>query len=67
MIEKGLELNKTDFTINGYEVDKVKYPQHGSKEPSSSGKEKMKMGDAMMIDLLEEESDDNNDDLVQFG
>ena len=26
MIEKGLELDKVDFAINGYEVDEVKYP-----------------------------------------
>ena len=26
MIEKDLELNKVDFTVNGYKVDEVKYP-----------------------------------------
>ena len=69
MTEKGLELDKADFAINGYEVDKVKYPQQGCKEPSSSDRKKIKMDDTMMIDLSEEESDDDNDDdkLVQLG
>ena len=69
MMEKGLELDKANFAVNGYEVDEVKYPWHRPKEPSLSGKRKMKMDDAMKIDLLEEESDDDNDndDLVQPG
>ena len=64
MTEKGLELNKADFSINGYKVDKVKYPRYRLKEPFSSGRGKIKMDDAMMIDLSKEESDDN---LVQLG
>ena len=38
MTKKGLELDKADFAINGFEVDKAKYPQQGSKEPSLNGK-----------------------------
>ena len=26
MTKKGLELDKADFAVNGYEVDEVKYP-----------------------------------------
>ena len=69
MTKKGLELNMADFTINGYEVDEVKYPWHGSKEPSTSDKGKIKMDDAMTIDLSEDKLGDgnDNDDLVQLG
>ena len=67
MTEKNMELDKANFAINGYKVDKVKYPRHESKESSSSGRGKMKMDDAMTIDLSEEESDDDDDDLVQLG
>ena len=67
MIEKGLEFNKADFVVNGYKVDEEKYPRHGSKGPSSSSRGKMKMDEAMMIDLSEEELDDDNDNLVQLG
>jgi hypothetical protein len=67
MIEKGLELDKADFAVNGYEVDEEKYPQHGPKDASSSGRGKMKMDDAMTVDLSEEESDDDDDDLLQPG
>ena len=47
----------------------MKYPQHRSKEPSSSGRGKMKRDDAMIIDLSEGESDNDIDDdnLVQLG
>jgi hypothetical protein len=62
MTEKGLELDKANFAVNGYEVDKEKYPRHGPKDASSSGKGKMKMDDAMTVDLSEEESDDDDDD-----
>ena len=66
---KGLELDKVDFAVNGYKVDKVKYPQQGSKEPSSSSKKKMKMDDTMTINLSKEEFDDDehNDKLVQLS
>ena len=69
MIEKGLELNKADFAVNGYEVDEVKYPRQSSKEPSSSGRKKMKMDNTMTINLSEEESDndDDNNELVQLS
>jgi hypothetical protein len=67
MTEKGLELDKANFAVNGYEVDKEKYPRHGPKEASSSGRGKMKMDDAMMVDLSEEESDDDDDDLLLPG
>jgi hypothetical protein len=26
MMEKGLELNKADFVVKGYQVDELKYP-----------------------------------------
>jgi hypothetical protein len=64
MTEKGLELDKVDFAVNGYEVDEEKYPRHGSKDASSSGRGKMKMDDVMTVDLSEEESDDDDDDLL---
>ena len=69
MIEKDLELDMADFAVNGYKVDEVKYPQHRPKEPSSSSKGKIKMDDAMIIDLSENESDNDDDDdnLVQLG
>jgi hypothetical protein len=38
MTEKGLELDKADFAVNGYEVDKEKYSRQPDKEASSSGK-----------------------------
>jgi hypothetical protein len=62
MTEKGLELDKADFAVNGYEVDEEKYPRHGPKDASSSGRGKMKMDDSMTVDLSEEESDDDDDD-----
>jgi hypothetical protein len=64
MTEKGLELDKADFAVNGYEVDKEKYPRYGPKEASSSGRGEMKMDDAMTVDLSEEESDDDDDNLL---
>jgi hypothetical protein len=64
MTEKGLELDKADFAVNGYEVDEEKYPQHRPKDASSSGRGKMKIDDAMTVDLSEEESDDDDDDLL---
>jgi hypothetical protein len=64
MTEKGLELDKADFAVNGYEVVEEKYPRHGPKDASSSGRGKMKMDDAMTVDLSEEESDDDDDDLL---
>jgi hypothetical protein len=67
MTEKGLELDKADFAVNGYEVDEEKYPRHGPKDASSSGRGKMKMDDAMTVDLSEEESDDDDDDLLLPG
>ena len=69
MRKKGLELNKADFAVNGYEVDEVKYPRHGPKEPSLSSKKKMKMDNTLTIDMSKEESndEDDNDDGVQLG
>jgi hypothetical protein len=67
MTEKGLELDKADFAVNGYEVDEEKFPRQEPKEASSSGKGKMKMDDAMTVDLSEEESDDDDDDFLQPG
>ena len=68
MIKKSLELDNADFVVNGYKVDKVRYLQQGSKEPSLIGRKKMKMDYTMTIDLSEEESDDDDDDdeLVQL-
>ena len=69
MAEMRLELDKADFTVNGYEVDKRKYPRQGPKEPSTSRRKKMKADNALTIDLSEEESDDDNegDELLQLG
>ena len=69
MAEMGLKLDKADFAINGFEVDERKYPRQGPKEPSTRGRKEMKAGDALTIDLFEEESDDVNDgdDLLQLG
>ena len=69
MAKMGLELDKADFIVNRYEVDKRKYPRQEPKEPSMSGRKKMRVGDALTIDLFEEESDDVNDgdNLLQLG
>ena len=60
MAEIGMELDKADFAVNGYEVDERKYPRQGPKEPSTSGAKKMKVDDTLMIDLSEEESSDSD-------
>ena len=67
MAKRGVELDKADFAVTKYEVDEEKYPRQGPKEPSTSGKKKMKMDDTMTIELSEESSDDDDDDeeLVQ--
>ena len=69
MAEIGLKLNKADFAINEYEVDKRKYPRQGPKEPSTSGRTTMIADDAFMIDLSKEESDisDPNAKIIQLG
>ena len=67
MTQKGLELDKAGFTVNGYEVDEVKYPRQGPKELSSSSKKKMKIDKTMTIDLSKEESDNDDDELVQLS
>jgi hypothetical protein len=65
MTEKGLELDKADFAVNGYEVDEEKYPQQPDKDASSSGKEKMKVDEVMIVDLSDEDMDD--EDMVPLG
>jgi hypothetical protein len=60
MTEKGLELDKADFVVNGYEVDKLKYPQHPDKDASPSGKGKMRADEVMTIDLSDDETDEEN-------
>ena len=42
MAEMGLELDKANFVVSGYEVDERKNPRQGPKEPSTSGKQAMK-------------------------
>jgi hypothetical protein len=65
MTEKGLELDKADFAINGYEVDELKYPQHHDKDASPSEKGKMKADEVMTVDLSDEDMDD--EDVVPLG
>ena len=69
MAEVGLQLDKVDFAVNGYEVDEGKYPRQGPKEPSTSRRKKMKVGEALTIDLSEEESTESNqeNEFVQLG
>ena len=69
MAEISLKLDKADFAVNGYEVDKRKYPRQGPKEPSTSRRTTMIADDAFMIDLSEEESDSSNSnaEIVQLG
>ena len=69
MAEVGLELDKADFAVAGYEVDERKYPRQGPREPSSSRKKKMKADDTMTIDLSVDESDDEYEDegVLQLG
>ena len=65
MTEKGLELDKANFAINGYKVDELKYPRHPDKDASPSGKGKMKSDEVMTIDLSKEDMD--NEDVVPLG
>ena len=65
MTEKGLELDKVDFAINGYEVDKLKYLQHPDKDASLSRKGKIKADEVMTVDLSDKDMDD--EDVVLFG
>jgi hypothetical protein len=69
MAEVGLELDKADFAVAGYEVDERKYPRQGPKEPSTSAKKKMKVDETMTIDLSTDESDDSYEDVgvIQLG
>jgi hypothetical protein len=69
MAEVGLELDKADFAVAGYEVDERMYPRQGPKEPTTSAKKKMKVDDAMTIDLAVDESDDEYEEegVVQPG
>jgi hypothetical protein len=63
--EKGLELDKTNFAVNGYKVDKEQYPQQTDKDASSSDKAKMKADEVLAVDLSEEDMDD--EDVVPLG
>jgi hypothetical protein len=65
MTEKGLELDKADFAVNGYEVDEEQYPRQSNNDASSSGKAKMKAYEVMIVDLSEE--DTNDEDVVPLG
>ena len=65
MIEKGLELDKTNFAANGYEVDEEQYLQQSDKNASSSSKAKMKAYEVINVDLFEENMDD--EDVVLLG
>ena len=69
MAEVGLQLNKADFAVNGYVVDKRKYPRQGPKEPSTSGRRKTTAEQPLTMDESDDESDDVNDgdDLLQLG
>jgi hypothetical protein len=40
MTEKRLKLDKADFVVNGYEVDKEKYPRQLDKEDLRVGRER---------------------------
>jgi hypothetical protein len=65
MTKKGLELDKADFVVNRYEVDKEQYPRQPDKDASLSYKAKMKAAEVMTVDLAEEDMD--NEDLVPLG
>lgn len=68
MTKKGLLLDKVDFAVNGYEVDKQKYLWNPNKGASSNDKDKKKVDEVMDNDQsnkdMEEEKDvvtvDNN-------
>jgi hypothetical protein len=47
LTKKGLQLDKADFVINGYEVDEDKYIQNPNKAMSLSGKGMMKVDEVM--------------------
>ena len=40
MVEKGLELDKADFAVTGYEVDEKKYPQQDLRSLLRAGERK---------------------------
>lgn len=69
MAEVGLELDKADFAVAGYEVDERKYPRQALKEPSTGGKKKQRVDDAMTLDLSLGDADDAFEDegVVQLG
>lgn len=63
--EKGLELDKANFAVNGYKVDKEQYLRQTDKDESSSGKAKIKADEVLAVDLSEEDMD--NEDMVPLG
>ena len=65
MIEKELELDKTNFVVNGYEVDEEQYPQQPDKNTSLIYKAKIKADEVMTVDLSEEDIHDEN--VVSLG
>jgi hypothetical protein len=65
MTEKGLELDKANFVVNGYKVDEEQYPQQPNKNASSIYKAKIKADEVMTVDLSKEDTD--NEDVVSLG
>ena len=66
MADRGLDLDRADFAVSGYEVDERRYPRQGPKEPSSSGKKVMKADDAI-VNLSESTSSSDDDDMSDLG
>lgn len=61
MAEVGLQLDKADFAVNGYDVDEHKYPRQGPKEPSTGGRSRTRPEGSMTMDVSDDDSDDAND------
>jgi hypothetical protein len=60
MTEKGLMLDKADFSKKGYEMDEDQFPRNLKKVASTSGRDKQNI-DVVMLD------DDSNDDAKVEG
>jgi hypothetical protein len=54
--EKGLTLDKADFSEKGYNIDESKYPRNPDKAVSSSGNGKKKVDE--LIDLFDDDEDE---------